>query len=52
MFQFQVYENFANYQFEEYVKSRGKNLSKLSDAEREAMKKDMRGDLYPGIASK
>jgi hypothetical protein len=44
----QVYNNFASYQFSEYVKLKGKLVSSLTEIEKETLKKSMMGDLYPG----
>jgi hypothetical protein len=44
----QVYNNFANYQLSEYIKSKGKSMSSLTEDEKDLWRKLMIGELYPG----
>ena len=44
----QVYKNVAEYQFTEYVKSKGKDPNNLTDGEKAELRANMTGDLYPG----
>ena len=41
----------AEYQFNEYVKSKGRDPYNLTDAEKADLREDMTGDLYPGKQS-
>ena len=47
-FLMQVYKNVAEYQFTEYVKSKGKDPNNLTDGEKAELRTNMTGDLYPG----
>ena len=47
-FLMQVYKNVAEYQFNEYVKSKGKDPYNLTDGEKAELRANMTGDLYPG----
>ena len=44
----QVSDNVLKHQFNEYVKSRGKDPYNLKKEEEEALKQDMNSDYYPG----
>ena len=44
----QVYNNVVEYQFNEYVKSNGKDPYNITEEEKADLKDNMTGDLYPG----
>ena len=43
-----MYSNVAEYQFNEYVKSKGKDPYNITATEKADLKANMTGDLYPG----